>query len=216
MSVFKLAIIDTGLGNLKSIAQSIKRLPEVKSFISNDTEKVASADAIILPGVGAFDEFMRRLKALNLVDILNEKVIHKKTPVLGICVGMQAFFEQSSEGGGAKGLGWMEGKVEKINKSAEIAIPQIGWNSVNFLHPRDPIWHEIPSPTDFYFLHSYVANCPPQLVIAECEYGQTITAVVQKEHVIGVQFHPERSHKQGEKLISNFITEAKAKNHAKT
>ena len=214
MHVLKLAIVDTGLGNLKSIEHSLTRVGGIDAFVSSDAKEIETANVVILPGVGAFDEFMKRLKLLNLINVLNEKALQEKIPLLGVCVGMQAFFEKSSEGCGANGLGWMEGQVERMEKKEGITIPHIGWNNVDFVNSQDPMCKGFPNSTDFYFLHSYVVTCPSHLAIAHCNYGQTINSIVRKENIIGVQFHPEKSYTQGVKLITNFIDDARAKHHA--
>ena len=210
----KISVIDTGVGNLKSVENALALIHGCDVNVTNKPEIVASSECVILPGVGAFDDYMQRLHTLNLVEVLKMKAFCEHTPILGICVGMQVFFGYSPEGFGMEGLGWLQGDVKKLLKKEGVSIPHIGWNEVTLKTPDDPLFNKIPRKVDFYFLHSFAIDCPQDLVIASADYAQPISAVVKHKNIVGFQFHPERSGVYGAKLIENFVNEAKAGNNA--
>lgn len=202
-------IIDYGLGNLGSIKNMLKKLG-VSSEITDDHSKIDKATKLILPGVGAFDDGMKNLKDKNLIDILNKKVLIDKIPILGICLGMQLMLK-SSEEGILNGLNWVNGSVIRFNDSfngEKLRIPHMGWN---ILYPQNSnlendIFHSNFEELRFYFVHSYFAQIEnPQEVIGLTEYGGRFVSAFKKDNIIGMQFHPEKSHKFGMSVLKNFI-----------
>lgn len=201
-----LVVIDYGAGNLRSVVQALTRL-QIAARVSRDPQDILTASKLILPGVGHFAQAMASLKTCQLIAPLNEAVISKKIPILGICLGMQLFSSFSSEGE-CEGLGWIEARTEKIVlpiDQAHLKIPHMGWNSLNF-NENHPMFADIGADDPFYFAHSYHVSCQNQnLVAATTSYGIPITAAVQHNHIHGVQFHPEKSHEAGMKLLTNFV-----------
>lgn len=202
-----ISLIDYGLGNIKAFANVYKRL-NIPCTIAATPEAILKATRLILPGVGAFDEAMTLLKQSGLKDALTEKVILQKTPVMGICVGMQ-MLANSSEEGKLPGLGWIPGMVKKFDTSNipyKTKLPHMGWNTVTYA-PASSLFSEIAINGRFYFLHSYYYECTdPTHILASTEYGTVFTSAVQNNHILGVQFHPEKSHHNGVQLLKNFAT----------
>lgn len=198
------AIIDYGMGNVGSVKNALTFLG-VDSVISHTRADLESASHLILPGVGAFGDGMRKLKALNLIPILEHEVLKKKKPFLGICLGMQLLAEEGEEGGLTRGLGWIPGRVRRFRVAeGTFRVPHVGWNDIH-LSGAAPLFDTI-SPQIFYFVHSYfLAPRDSVAVIATCEYGETFAAAVSKDTVAGVQFHPEKSQRAGLTLLRNFL-----------
>lgn len=200
-----IAIVDYGLGNIRAFANIFKNL-NVPARIARSAAELADAEKIILPGVGAFDHAMQRLDASGMRATLDSLVIEMRRPVLGICVGMQILAD-SSEEGRCRGLGWIPGAVRKIHfaeHGAGAILPHMGWNNVRSTG-HSPITAELGVDPIFYFLHSYYFVCGnAQHSIAEAEYGAPFTCAVQRENVFGVQFHPEKSHRNGIQVLHNF------------
>jgi len=199
-----IAIVDYGVGNLSSIKNMIKKAGG-EAIITADQNEIDRAEKIIIPGVGHFDHCMKQFNASGLRDDISKKVFDQKTPVLGVCVGCQMLME-SSEEGNEPGLGWIKGKVIKFKKEnlpSDHKIPHMGWADVQ---PVDgaTLYNEISEPR-FYFVHSYHVLTDPSNITATASYGYTFTASVGAGNIQGVQFHPEKSHKFGMKLYSNFI-----------
>ena len=200
-----ISIIDYGLGNLKALANIYKRLNINVEFIKTD-EQLKSAKKIILPGVGAFDHAMDQLNRSGMREKLDELVLVKKVPVLGICVGMQMLANRSDEGK-LKGLSWIDADIIKfdlnlINQKPQ--LPHMGWNDVNPIG-NNPLFHKLGTNSIFYFLHSYYFSCNnPNNEIAKSEYGLDFTCAVNDNNIFGVQFHPEKSHQYGIQLLKNF------------
>ena len=199
-----LAIVNYGVGNLASIFNMLKKIG-VEAVIANTEEQILDAHKIVLPGVGHFDYCMQELRKTSLLPALEEKVLNNKTPVLGICVGSQMLMEESEEGN-EKGLGWIKGKVVKFNKEelpSDCKIPHMSWSDV---HPQgqQQLYEGIDDPR-FYFVHSYyIQPADAGDVTATADYGRPFTASVGHNHIQGVQFHPEKSHRFGMKLYANF------------
>ena len=200
----KVIIINYGMGNLKSIWNALKFL-DCEPIISNKQADLDLADAMILPGVGAFGEAMNNLRAENLDQLIERQVQEKGKPILGICLGMQLMAKTSEEGNGTPGLGWIPGKVKKMRPQNGIKIPHVGWNNVEII-AETQLFSKIGNNQNFYFLHSYTFQCPDEYVIARCNYGMDIPSVIQQHNIIGTQFHPERSSHNGLKMLKNFIS----------
>lgn len=200
----RIVIIDYGVGNTHSVINAIHHLGYFKVRVSDKEADIQSADALILPGVGAFDEAVRNLKSHQLPEVLNEVVLNQKKPILGICVGMQLLAEGSEENGWHEGLNWIPGKVKKLELPPSYAIPQVGWNNIIF-SKRDPLFTRTTESPNFYFDHSYHFETEPAYRLAWCDYGIEVTAAVQKDNIFGVQFHPEKSQINGLKLFRSFF-----------
>jgi len=192
------------MGNVRSIKNALSHIGDFQVDVTSDPQKICNSDCIILPGVGAYPDAMKHLRDRNLIDLLNEQVLTKKKPLLGICLGMQLLFESSEEGGRNNGLGWIPGTVEYMDLHDVYRVPHIGWND---LHLRQPslMFEALDDDKDFYFVHSYHVVCPSEYVIASFEYGQEFTAAVQCENIVGMQFHPEKSQQNGMKVLRQFI-----------
>ena len=204
----KIALIDYGSGNLQSAYKALElagKHRKSKIFITSKSKDLLKADKIVLPGVGTFFDCMRGLKSLSgMIDVLNEVVLKKKKPFLGICIGMQLLAKEGKEKGNHKGLGWIKGKVIKIKKNKKIKIPHMGWNTVKAISKHPIIKRK---KFESYFVHSYNFVCENKKnILATCEYQQKITAIVGKENIIGTQFHPEKSQEIGLEILKNFIS----------
>jgi glutamine amidotransferase len=200
-------IVDYGLGNLGSIKNMLNHIG-YNAEISSDHEKIRAAVRLILPGVGAFDQGMKNLEESGLIPLLNQKVLEEKTPVLGICLGMQLFTNKSEEGV-LPGLGWVDAETIKFNSTKtgkKFPIPHMGWEYVSE-KGNSPLLEGMYEDPKFYFVHSYYVKCNhPQEAILTSNYILEFDSGFQKGNILGVQFHPEKSHKYGMKLLTNFIT----------
>ncbi|MBQ8868679.1 MAG: imidazole glycerol phosphate synthase subunit HisH [Oscillospiraceae bacterium] len=197
------AIIDYGVGNLFSLKSSLDFLG-VESVVTDDKELLASADRIILPGVGAFGDAAKKLQKSGLADFIKQQAKEGKH-LLGICLGMQLLFDKSYEYGEHEGLGLISGEIRPISEviPADLKIPHIGWNALDFTK-ENPLFKYINNGDHVYFVHSfYGANCEKS-VIATSEYGAPLTAAVAKDNVFGCQFHPEKSGKVGLNILRAF------------
>lgn len=200
-----IGIIDYGSGNVFAIMNILKQ-QKIAHFLSGDPKELSQADRYILPGVGAFDPTMKNLMTSGVADVLNEQVIGGGKNILGICVGMHLLAEGSDEGREA-GLGWIKGQVTKIDESKLVAapkLPHMGWNSIE-CHNKASLFKGIDLSQGFYFLHSYYFKATESSHIsATVEFGESLPCVVERDNVHGVQFHPEKSHSNGVRLLKNF------------
>jgi len=202
-------IIDYGVGNTQSVSNAIKFLGYKKLKISREFEDIENADALVLPGVGAFEEAIENIKKHNLIEIMNHQVLEIKKPILGICVGMQLLATYSEENGMHEGLNWISGGVKKMNLSKEFVVPHVGWNDI-IIKSKDPLFAKNSDTCNFYFDHSYYFDCDyEENIIAFCDYDIRVTAAVQKDNIFGVQFHPEKSHNNGLKMFRGFFNSIK-------
>lgn len=198
-----IAIIDYDAGNIKSVEKALQSFGQ-EVIITRDRDKLLSADKVILPGVGAFGDAMERLEAYDLISVIHE-IVEKKTPFLGICLGLQLLFDSSEEAPGVKGLGILPGKIVRFPSDIGLKIPQIGWNSLS-LPNKGRLFKGIEEGQFVYFVHSYylIADEPSD-VVATTEYGVTVHASVERGNVFACQFHPEKSSDVGLKILKNFI-----------
>ncbi|MFY9143246.1 imidazole glycerol phosphate synthase subunit HisH [Sulfuricurvum sp.] len=197
-----IAILDYGMGNVKSIQNMFKKVG-VESIITADIDTIKKADKYLLPGVGSFDHGIRNLKNSSFFETLEEEVLENKKPILGICLGMQ-LLTNSSEEGTEKGLGWIDAVTQKFTVHDSLPIPHMGWNRVNPID-RSTLFKGLADENRFYFVHSYHVVCHHrENILATSEYGYEFTSGIQKENIFGVQFHPEKSHRFGMQLLKNF------------
>jgi glutamine amidotransferase len=198
-----IAIIDYEIGNLAAIANMFNRLG-VLCEITADPVKIETADKIVLPGNGAFDACMLSLRATGLIPLLNEKVITQKTPLLGICVGAQ-MLGVGSEEGKENGLAWMEIEVKRFPDMPNLRVPHMGWCHVKNVSKAHPQFEKLPEDARFYFVHSYYLDpANAEEVLLTANYGIDFAAAVGKDNIVGVQFHPEKSHRFGKQLFARF------------
>ncbi|MBV9419248.1 MAG: imidazole glycerol phosphate synthase subunit HisH [Alphaproteobacteria bacterium] len=207
------AIVDYGSGNLRSAEKALARVAHENAtgqdvIVTSDASVVAQADRIVLPGVGAYADCMNGLSAVpGMVAALNDAVIARGVPFLGICVGMQLMASVGREFGDHAGLDWIKGEVVKMTPNdPALKIPQIGWNELNFAHAH-PVLEGLTNGAHAYFVHSYAMRTEQDAdVLARTDYGGPVTAIVGRDNLIGVQFHPEKSQAVGLKLLANFLS----------
>lgn len=203
-----ITIINYGSGNILSAKQSFARVIKTENIdadvcISDNPETIKNSTHIVLPGQGAFETCINGLKEIpGMIDELNDFVFVKKKPFFGICVGMQLLANNSLENGDHRGLGWIDGTIEKL-PNENLKMPHMGWNSIRVLNKNLEI---IPKETDYYFVHSYYFNCKnKENILAQTNYGIDFPSIVNKENIYGLQFHPEKSSTQGLDIIKSFI-----------
>ena len=202
-------IVDYNSGNISSVINSFKEVAKgkVNIKVTSDLNDIKSSDKVVLPGQGSFKSCVDALKNINgLVDILNEFAVNNKKPLLGICVGLQMFADIGYEETETKGLGWIAGKVSKIdNQNGKYKLPHIGWNQINIVKDSK-IFKDIENNSHMYFVHSYefIPN-DNSVTVATTDYSSNIVCAIEKENIFGTQFHPEKSDKIGLKIIDNFI-----------
>ncbi len=197
----KLVVVDYGAGNLHSVSRAVVH-GGVRPLVTSSARYVAEADALIVPGVGAAADTMANLVRHRLVEPIREYIASGK-PFLGVCMGQQALFDVSEEGGRHECLGIMPGRVVRL--PAGLKVPHMGWNQVRQVRPH-PIFDGIPDGANFYFVHSYYPQpADPAVVIGETEYGVTFPSVVARDNVVATQFHPEKSGEMGLKMYANFL-----------
>ena len=202
-------IVDYNSGNISSVINSFKEVAKDKAYIevTSDLNKIKSSDKVVLPGQGSFKSCVDGINNISgLVDTLNEFSIDNKKPLLGICVGLQMFADVGFEETETKGLGWIPGKVSKINnQNGKYKLPHIGWNQINILKDSK-IFKDIENNSHMYFVHSYeFIPEDKSVILATTDYSSNIVCSVEKENIFGTQFHPEKSDVSGLKIIDNFI-----------
>lgn len=200
-----IVIIDYGMGNLRSVQKKIESL-KVDVETTADLTKIANAQKLVLPGVGNFANGVKKLKESGIWEVLINKVHIQKTPILGICLGMQLMAKRSEEGN-AHGFGWFDAEVVKftISNKLKYKVPHIGWNSV-IIEKENPLIKNISNGKMFYFVHSFHFKCSnKEDVLSTSEYEYEFTSAIQKDNIFGVQFHPEKSHDIGKIVFKNFI-----------
>ena len=205
----KITIVDYNSGNISSVINSFSEISndKVDIGVTSDLNKIKSSDKLVLPGQGSFKSCVEALNNIKgLVDTLNEMVINRKKPLLGICVGLQMFADIGYEEIETKGLGWISGKVSKIdNQNGKYKLPHIGWNQINIVK-ESQIFKNIENNSHMYFVHSYEFIPEDKNVVsATTDYSSKVVCAIEKENIFGTQFHPEKSDKAGLKIIENFI-----------
>ena len=198
-------VVNYGMGNINSVVKKLK-IVGANYKIINSSNCFEDVDKLILPGVGHFEKAMQNLKKRNLLGPLNNSVLEKKTPVLGICLGMQ-LMAISSEEGKSNGLGWFDAKVRKFNIQDKLnfKVPQMGWNTIS-INKKSDLMSNIPDQSEFYFIHSFYLKCNNEEdVLNKTVYENEFVSAIEKDNIFGVQYHPEKSHEIGEKMFKNFI-----------
>jgi len=201
----KIVIVDYQMGNIHSVARKLTILG-VNYEISNNSETIRQADKLILPGVGHFGKAMQQLQESNLIEVLNDVVINQKKPILGICLGMQLMANFSEEGN-VDGLGWIGGRINRfqVQDKLRYKIPHTGWNGIKICK-ESPMNEGLIDHEEFYFVHAYYFQADKEEdILHKTSYEQEFVSAVQKNNIVGVQYHPEKSHDVGLKLIKNFI-----------
>jgi glutamine amidotransferase len=195
-----IAVVDYGIGNLGSVMKAFRHLG-APAVLTGDVSELRRADVLVLPGDGAFASTMEEIERRRLVPVLREAVAQERT-LLGICIGMQLLFEESEEHGLHRGLGFLPGRVRRLE--GDRPVPHMGWNQ---LHPRreHALLDGVADGAHVYFVHSYWCDAPPEVVLAETDYGARFPAIVGRGNVLGVQFHPEKSQAAGLRLMANFV-----------
>jgi glutamine amidotransferase len=201
---FMIAIIDYGMGNLKSVHNAFKFIaPKMESVVTSDPAIISKAERVVFPGQGAMPDCIRELDKRGLRKIIIESAMNK--PFLGICIGLQMLFDKSEEGD-VQGLGILEGSVNRFKSSKNLKIPHMGWNEVHQNAPH-PVWKNIASNERFYFIHSYyVQEIDTSIRTGSANYGNSFTAAIAHKNIFAVQFHPEKSAESGLQLLRNFIS----------
>ena len=198
-----LVIVDYGMGNIYSVQSALKYIG-VESVYTHESSIILEADHILLPGVGSFHVAMENIKGLGLDAILKEAVVTRRIPIMGICLGMQLLGKSSTENGFTEGLGFFDGICEKFDPSTGIRVPHVGFNDVE--KPKETkLYADLDDHSDFYFVHSYRMTTEETKGIAYCDYGGRFVASFEKDNVMGTQFHPEKSRRNGLTLLQNFV-----------
>ncbi|MEM7209868.1 MAG: imidazole glycerol phosphate synthase subunit HisH [Pseudomonadota bacterium] len=212
-SKLRVLIVDYGVGNVQSIRNALLHVADVHVDISSDHDLIRQSDCLILPGVGAYRDAMSNLREHDLIEVLGEQVCQQQKPVLGVCLGMQLLFEHSEEGGGYDGLGWIKGSVKYMEVDKRYRVPHVGWNDL-ILKRESTFFEGLNDDRNFYFVHGYHVVCADEFILATFEYGREFAAAVQCQNIVGMQFHPERSHSNGLHAMNRFVTWARSSLYA--
>lgn len=198
-----ITIVDYGMGNIRSVQKIFQRL-NIRVQITSDHKEILNADKLLLPGVGHFANGMKKLEKTGLKEILSQQVLINKTPIMGICLGMQLMTKCSAEGD-VEGFGWIDAETNKFNfENQRLKIPHMGWNQVD-VKKKTTMSNNITADDLFYFVHSYFVSCNQEKdVLFQSDYGNSFVSGFEKDNIVGVQFHPEKSHCSGMCLIQNF------------
>jgi glutamine amidotransferase len=196
----RIAVVDYGIGNLGSVTKAFRHL-DAPVILTGDVAELRRADVLVLPGDGAFGATMAEIERRSLLPVLREAVEQGRT-LLGICIGMQLLFEESEEHGLHRGLGFLPGRVRRLE--GNLPIPHMGWNQLHPTRPH-PMLEGVADGAHVYFVHSYWCDAPAEVVLAETDYGRRFPAIVGRGSVLGVQFHPEKSQAVGLRLMANFV-----------
>lgn len=198
-----IAVIDYDAGNIRSVENALQALGE-EVVVTRERSSILQADKVILPGVGAFGDAIQKIRSYGLEEVIWE-VTEKKTPFLGICLGLQLLFEKSEECREVKGLGILKGEICRIPDRTGLKIPHIGWNSLNYPNPGR-LFQGLPQESYVYFVHSYYLRAENEAIVtAATQYGTTIHAAVEKDNIFACQFHPEKSSAVGRTILKNFV-----------
>lgn len=201
-----IAVVDYDTGNVGSVLNMLKKVG-AQAVVSRDPDVLRGADKLVLPGVGAFDEAMNNLHRFGLVDVLNELVLEKRRPILGVCLGAQ-LMARSSEEGVKPGFGWLNARIVRFRapEGQSLRVPHMGWNTVHPEAEGGGIFRDVPQPMRFYFVHSYhMAVDEPGLELASSVYGSRFTSAMGRDNILSMQYHPEKSHKYGLQVYRNFV-----------
>ncbi|MBW4574483.1 MAG: imidazole glycerol phosphate synthase subunit HisH [Aphanothece sp. CMT-3BRIN-NPC111] len=204
-----IAVVDYDMGNLHSVCKGLENAGATPK-VTDSPREIDRADAVVLPGVGAFDPAVQQLRSRGLVEPIRGAIASGK-PFLGICLGMQILFE-SSEEGVEPGLGIVAGTVRRFRSEPGLTIPHMGWNQLQITQPESPLWNQLSSPSWVYFVHSYYVHpTEPQVQAATVRHGsQNVTAAITRDNLMAVQFHPEKSSSTGLQILSNFVAQVQA------
>ncbi|MBA64828.1 MAG: imidazole glycerol phosphate synthase subunit HisH [Candidatus Marinimicrobia bacterium] len=199
-----IVIIDFGMGNIHSVFTQFKKINN-DIIVSSSADEIKNAKKIILPGVGYFSKAMEKLNELNLIKILNEKVLIQKIPILGICLGMQLLGKRSEEGH-TNGFGWVDAETVRFkSNNSQTKIPHMGWNNLISFN-SESIFKGVSEKDEFYFVHSYyMKTTSNDIILAKTDYGHVFVSAIQKDNIYGTQFHPEKSHHSGRLVLKNFL-----------
>ena len=200
-----IGIVDYGLGNLRSVAGAVERLG-AEALVTSEPRQLASCEKLMLPGVGAFGDGMANLRRRGLIQALNDLVISDGKPILGICLGAQLMANESEEFGEHCGLGWFDARIIRLSSDdPSIRIPHVGWDDIELVR-ESPLFSGLTGEPLFYYVHSYcIAPATTDVVDGECTYGQRFAAALHRDNIFAVQFHPEKSQRQGIAVIANFL-----------
>jgi glutamine amidotransferase len=202
-----IAIVDYGMGNLHSVRHALATVGAgADAKVTSDPKDLERAERIVFPGVGAFGECVRNIRASGLLATLQREVLEKKKPMFGICLGMQVLATAGEELGTHEGLGWIPGRVRRL-KGEGVRVPHVGWNSARVTATEHPVFRDLPLDSTFYYVHSFVFEPESKThVAAVCDYGEPFVCAVAKDNIIATQFHPEKSQDAGLTLLERFLT----------
>lgn len=199
-----IAVVDYGMGNLHSVRHALATVG-ADALVTSDPKDLERAERIVFPGVGAFGECMKNLRASGLIDTLRREVFEKKKPMFGICVGMQVLASVGEELGTHEGLGWIPGKVRRLAPKGGLRVPHVGWNGAS-VAKKHPVFESITPDATFYYVHSFVFEPDSKDVIAAtCDYGGELVCALAKDNIVATQFHPEKSQDAGLSLLEAFL-----------